>query len=262
MGKKKTLKERTKKIQLTVRGKGGYTDKSGKVYSEKQGTTLLMSGKAKLVQWHGRKTLTESYEGGQYYGGRKKGSKTLKKLDNGNVMNQHGVEFSQADKKKLESLANRANRKRMQLLEAEAKLPRKKDGKPTGQTVGQLQAMGKESDFILSRKSKSLQRFRSREDFEYYIANLERVNSPEYLEERTRLYKKNHMTALKNVFGDEAKDVIMKIRMMKPEKYRELLQQEEDLEVSYIYDPSARTGKLNKIRRALNMKEKEYIEDV
>ena len=219
--------------------------------------------KKKQSGWHGGKKIKPSYEGGQYYGGRKEGRKNLKKLDNGNVENQFGVEFTKEDKKKLENLVNRANRKRMKMLETEANLPRYKGGNPTGQTVGQLQMMGKESDFILSRKSKSLQRFKSREDFEYYLANLERVNSPDYLDERTRLYKRNHMKALENVFGDEAKDVMMKIRMMKPEKYRELLQQEEDLEVSYIYDPSARSGKLNAIRRALNMKEKEdYFEEV
>lgn len=208
--------------------------------------------------WHGGKSVNKvSYEGQQYTGGRKEGRKNLKRTDRGTLLNQHGVEFTEADKKLLENEANKANRKRMRMLEAEGKLPRKSGGKDTGDTVRSLQLMGKESDFILARKSKSLQRFKSREDFENYIDQLRYVNSDTYIDDKTRLYKRNHMTALENVFGDEAKDVIMKIRMMKPEDYRALLQSDEDLEVSYIYDPSARAGKLNRIRAALGMKEKE-----
>lgn len=207
--------------------------------------------------WKGGKKGATKYEGKQYTGGRVEGRKNLKKLDNGNYLNQHGIEFSVSDRKALESAVNRANRKRKKMLEEEAKLPRVVQGEDTGQTVGELHLMGKESDFILSRKTKSLQRFKSREQYESYMRNLERVNSSDYIQERVKLYKRNHMQALENVFGDEAKDVVMKIRMMKPKDYMELIQSDEDLEISYIYDPSANTGKLNQIRRSLGMKQKE-----
>lgn len=208
--------------------------------------------------WHsGKRVDAVSFEGGQYAGGRKEGRKNLKKLDSGNLLNQHGVEFTQADKKRLESLVNSANRKRTKMLKEEAKLPLKVGGRDTGINVGHLQTMGKESDFILARKTKSLQRFTTREQYESYIRNLERVNSPTYIDDRTRQYKRNHMKALENVFGDEAKDIIMKIRMMKPEEYRRVVQSDESLEVTYIYDPSMRSAKLNEIRSALGMKHKE-----
>ena len=143
------------------------------------------------------------------------------------------------------------------MLEHEANLPRMKGGKDTGDKVQSLQIMGKESDFIIARKSKSLQQFKSKEHYERYMKNLKEVNSPDYIHNRIKLYKRNHMKALTNVFGNDAKDVVMKIRMMKPHDYMELIQKDEDLEVSYVYDPSALHGKLNKIRRALGMKEKE-----
>ena len=143
------------------------------------------------------------------------------------------------------------------MLEEEAALPRKVAGKETGDTVQSLQLMGKESDFIISRKSKSLQRFQSKEDYNRYMKNLARVNSPDYLDERTRLYKRNHIKALERVYGDDAKDVMMKIRMMKPEEYRKLLQSDEMLEVGFVYDPSSASGKLNQIRASLGMKLKE-----
>lgn len=213
--------------------------------------------------WHKGKRIDEiSYEGGQYAGGRQEGRKNLKKLDSGNLLNQHGVEFTPMDKKRLESLVNSANRKRRNMLKAEGELPLNVSGRPTGVTVGHLQTMGKESDFILARKTKSLQRFKSREQYESYVRNLERVNSPTYIDDRTRQYKRNHMKALEDAFGDEAKDIIMKIRMMKPEEYRKTVASDETLEVSYIYDPSTRSAKLNEIRSALGMKlkEEEYEE--
>lgn len=211
--------------------------------------------------WHGnaKKTVSgiDNYEGTQYKGGRKKGVPNLTKLDNGNVRNQHGIEFTQSEKKALENAVNRANRKRMKMLEEESKLPRYVGGQPTGDSVKSLQLMGKESDFIISRRHKSLQKFKTREDYDNYMRQLEHVNSPTYVDDRVRAYKRNHMTAIENAFGDDAKDVMMKIRMMKPKDYMELLQKDEDLEITYIYDPSDRSAKLNRIRSALGMKLKE-----
>lgn len=250
MTKKKSLRERTQKLKLVHRYNGDYIDRSGKVYSHDEGVKLIMEGKANIEEWHGGKKKAPT-------SGRQKGAKNLVKLDGGRIQNKHGVVFTEADKKKLESAVNQANKKRRDMLKEEANLPRLQGGKPTGQPVASLQVMGKESDFIIARKTKSLQRFESREQFDRYLDNLKKINSPSYLDDRTRLYKRNHMKALENVFGDDAKDVIMKIRMMKPEEYRRRLQSDEFLEVNYIYDPSARTGKLNQIRQSLGMREKE-----
>lgn len=206
--------------------------------------------------WRGNQIKKKSYEGTKYTGGRIAGTKNLKRVDGG-YLNQHGVVFNEAQKKALESAVNQVNTKRKNLLEKEGNLDRTVAGKPTGQKVSQLHLMGKESDFIISRKSKSLQQFKSMEAYEKYLNNLKYINSPTYIDDKTRLYKRNHMKALTNVFGDEAKDVIMKIRMMKPEQYRELLQKDEMLEVNYVYDPSDRAAKLNQIRASLGMKEKE-----
>lgn len=199
----------------------------------------------------------KNYEGMQYRGGRKKGTKNLKRLDDGRLQNAQGVVFTEAEKKALESLVNRANRKRVQMLKYEAKMPRYVLGVDTGQTMGQLHLMGKESDLILTRKSKSLQRFTTREDFDRYIKYLEKVNSKDYLTKRIRLYKQNTQIALQNVFGDASKDVQMKIRMMKPDEYMRMVESNEEIEIGYIYDEFQLPGKLNRIRAALHMKLKE-----
>lgn len=232
----------------------------GRKKNLKKHVTQKQTSKKSQGVWKGGKRAHYDYEGTQYTGGRKKGTPNLKKLSDGTLKNQYGVVFTPEEKKMLESAVNTANRKRMKMLEEEGSLPRLVGGVDTGQKVSSLQAMGKESDFILARKHKSLQRFKTKEDFEYYLENVRKVVKPEYLEERTRLYKRNHMKAIENVFGDDAKDVLMKIRMMKPDEYRRLLQSDEMLEVSYVYDPSARAGKLNQIRASLGMKLKE--EDV
>lgn len=199
----------------------------------------------------------QSYEGKQYRGGRKKGTKNLKRLDDGRLQNQNGVIFTEAEKKALERLVNSANAKRTKMLKMEATLPRMVRGVDTGQTIGQLQLMGKESDFIITRKSKSLQRFNSRADFDKYIAYLEKVNRKDYIHDRIRLYKRNYIKALQNVSGDLSKDIQMKVRMMKPEQYMRMVASNEELEINFFYTTQQLEGKLNQIRAALHMKLKE-----
>lgn len=243
-------KKRQSKTRLTVQYRGGYKDRAGNYYTEAEGQMMLQKGDATLTQWKARKTPVEVTPG------RKKGSPNLKRVDGG-YQNQYGVTFTPQQKKDLERSVNRSNYYRDKMLRKEGELPRTVGGKPTGQKVSQLQLMGKESDFIISRQPRGLQSFKSMEDYERFMDKQARIQSGEYLDDMTRHYKRNHMKAIENVFGDEAKDVVMKIRMMKPEDYRELIQKDEMLEVSYVYDPSAKAGKLNQIRQSLGMKTKE-----
>ena len=195
----------------------------------------------------------KSYEGMQYRGGRKPGRKNLVRVEDG-FQNQHGVIFTEQEKKALETAVNTANRKRARMLKAEAELPRLSGGKDTGDTVASLQLMGKESDFILAPKSKSLQRFKSREEFENYLENVRNVNRREYVYERTEQYRQNYNTALDRAFGDEAGDIKARLNELSPKEYREFVASNDDtLEIGYIYLPSRRTEKLNEIRSALDM---------
>lgn len=193
------------------------------------------------------KTGRVSFEGEQYRGGRIPGKKNLTRVDGG-YKNQHGVTFTEEQKKALERAVNRSNYQRKKMQAEADKL------NPSNQ---QLRLMGKESDFIISRQSKSLQRFKSMEDYEKYMDKQAKIQSGEYLDDATRLYKRNYMKALDNAFGDDAKDIKMKVRMMKPEDFRKMVESDELAEIGYIYDPSARAGKMNQIRSAFGMKEKD-----
>lgn len=189
-----------------------------------------------------------TWEGTQYRGGRGTGKKNLIKVDGG-LQNQYGVTFTAEQKKALERAVDRSNyRRKKQLAEADKLNP----------NHSQLRLMGKESDFIITRQSKSLQRFKSMEEYEQFMDKQARIQSGEYLDDRTRLYKSNYMKAIDNVFGDAGAGVKMKVRMMKPEKFRELVETlGDEMEIGYIYDPQARMGKLNKIRSLLGMRELE-----
>lgn len=184
------------------------------------------------------------WEGTQYRGGRGTGKKNLKKGD-GTVTNQHGVTFTVEQKKALERAVNRSNYQRKKMLAEEERL---------NPQATQLRLMGKESDFIITRQSKSLQRFKSMEEFEAYMDKQARIQSGEYLADKTRLYKQNYIKAVRNELEDEG--IAMRIRMMKPEDFRKLVETiGDDMEISYVYDPTTKLARRNKIRSLIGLKE-------
>lgn len=177
--------------------------------------------------------------------------KNLKKTSEG-FINKHGVEITLKEKRALESAVVRANKKRREILKMEAAMPRMLRGKQTGQSMGDLMQMGYESDFAIKPKSKSLHQFKSREEFERYMRYLGRVNEPGYIEKRMKQYQENHASAIVNELGD--KGLAMKVKLMDPKRYNELVQQyEDDFEIHYIYGPDEKQAKINKLRDILDM---------
>ena len=186
------------------------------------------------------------WEGQQYRGGRQPGKQNLKRVDGG-YKNQYGVTFTEEQKKALERAVNRSNyrRKKMQ-AEADALNPNN----------AQLRLMGKESDFIISRQSKSLQRFKSMDDYNAFMDKQARIQSGEYLEEKTRLYKANYIKAVQRELRDDG--IAMRVRMMKPEDFRKLVEENgDDMEINFVYGPTDKIGRQNRIRELLGMKQLE-----
>ena len=187
------------------------------------------------------------YEGTQYTGGRQPGRKNLVRVDGG-YRNQHGVTFTAEQKKALERAVNRSNYQRKKMIAEEDSL---------NPNANQLRLMGKESDYIISRQSKSMQRFKSLEEYEQFMDKQARIQSGDYFLEKARLYKRNFTTSLLETYGDEAKDIAMKIRMMKPEEYMKKVASDEVLEIRYVPSDMLVSGRLNQLRAALGMKLKE-----
>lgn len=196
--------------------------------------------------------------------GRQKGVKNLKRLDGG-YLNQNDVFFTEKEKKALESAVRKSKREQQKLRAIFDLLPYKIEGKETGATVGEMRLLGKEADFSIADKTASLQRFRSHEEFDRYMKNLNRVNSKGYIADRARLYKRNYQTALTDPHSglgmayDQVSDILMKIRTMKPEDYIKAVASNEELEIGYLYDDGngALSHKLNAIRSALGLKHRE-----
>lgn len=185
--------------------------------------------------------------------------KNLKRDASGGYINQYGVRFTEAEKKALESRVTSVNRKRKRQLENISELSRKAGGKDTGDIIKTKMVFGDEPEFILAKRSKSLQRFQTRAQYDDYMKNLKKAMSPDYELERMRLYKRNYISAMEKEFGDpeEWKDIRMKIRMMKPEDFIKKVNQDDSMEIKFVYDPQGLQGKLNQIRGALGMKLKD-----
>jgi hypothetical protein len=200
------------------------------------------------------------WEGQQYRGGRQAGRQNLKRTESGAILNQHGVTFTQEEKRAFESLVGKANRRRSKMIAEEAGLERKIAGKPTGQKLGELRLMGRENEFIIAKRSKSLQQFSSREAFDNSMKRMETLAADRdaYVDDRIRLYKRNYIESLRNVFGSAADGVAMKVRMMKPEDFRKLAESDEVVNIQFVYGNDPKQAKLNATRSALNMKQKDY----
>lgn len=187
------------------------------------------------------------WEGQQYRGGRSPGRKNLKKVDGG-LQNQHGVVFTKEQKRALERAVERSNYKRKKMMAEEDKL---------NPNANQLRLMGKESDYIVSRQSKSLQQFKSMADYEAFMDKQARIQSGEYLVEKARLYKRNFTKSLLETYGNQAMDIVMKIRMMKPMDYMKKVASDETLEIRFVPSDMLVGGRLNQLRAALGMKLKD-----
>lgn len=202
--------------------------------------------------------------------GRQKGVPNLKRnidADSGKLgyLNQHDIFFTDKEKEALESAVRKARSKQKELREIFDPLPYKIQGRETGATVGEMRTLGKEADFSIADKSASLQRFHSREEFDRYMKNLNRVNSKNYVADRARLYKRNYQTALTDPHSglglayDDVSDILMKIRTMKSDDYIRQVASNEELEIGYLYDDGngSIANKLNAIRSALGLKHRE-----
>ena len=195
--------------------------------------------------------------------GREKGVPNLqKKIVDGKlgVVNQHGVFFAANEKEALEKAVRKANRRSKAMHEAFDALPFRMEGKEQAWTVGErIKTLGKEADFSISKKSMSLQRFESKEEYERYMANLDRVNSGNYIADRAKLYLDNYEKALTDPHKglgfsyNDVSDIIEHLRSLKPKDYLRAVATNEELEIGYPYDEEATAATLNRIRSALGL---------
>lgn len=182
----------------------------------------------------------------------RKGRKNLIPHEKG-VINQHGVLFTDKEKKQLESLVNSANRKRRRMLKNEAELNFFVAGRNMGRKIEEKQRMGFETDFVLKAKSKSLNRFTNKEEYRRYVLNLQRVVKRDYVTKRVELYKNNMITAMERELGYQARGLIKQVKEMSVKDFMKMSQQDHEiLNIDFIYSEEQRKKRIAQIRNALN----------
>ena len=186
-------------------------------------------------------------------GSGKTGRKNMRQVEPGLWENEHGVRFTTAERRAWKRAEKKSNELREKQI---AEL-----GEPTKRKT-QLQLMGKaEHDFIITRQDKPLQKFRSRANFENYMAKQKAIHTGEYQLEKARAYKRNFINSLLDVYGPDAKDIAMKVRMMDPMEYMKMIDKDEVLEISYVDSKTKTPGRLQQLRSHLGMKLKDEWAD-
>lgn len=185
------------------------------------------------------------FENKQYRGGRVKKAKNLKYFED-LIINQFDVVFTRDEKKKLENLVNRANAKRKRILKDTNKIKVFSGGQPLGITRGK---MGQESDFAIQRKSKSLNRFTSMDEYNKYVKMLERVNTKGYINQRVSQYKDNYIKALWGQgFPD---DLIKEIDNMPDSEFFDFANKETIINFENAYDIYEKENIIQGMRNAV-----------
>jgi hypothetical protein len=185
--------------------------------------------------------------------------KNLRKV-NGTTVNMYGVKFEEDEIKRLVNLANSSNRQVRKNRERQAQVERTVGGKVFGEKVSDYkQRMGKEPQFKDIIKSKSIHQFKTKEGYDAYIKNLERVTDRNYTKKLTDRYRENYRTAVMKEFGIEGRAIIKKIDNMSDKRLREFIEKEEGGEIKYVYSASEREVKLQTIHDALGVTDKQYL---
>lgn len=185
----------------------------------------------------------ETYEGEQYRGGRVKNKKNLRR-ENGLIINEHGVAFTEEEKKALERAVNRSNYQRKKRLN---------EWKKKSEENQQQYVWGEEPEFIISRQSKSLQRFRNKEEFEAYMVKQNDIRSGAYLDYRTQVYKDSYTKRIKKNLGEEANDIIEAVQKMDGAEFRKMVEDDKLPTIGYLYGPAQRAAKLSRLRAHFNV---------
>lgn len=178
----------------------------------------------------------------------------LKRTRTGNIILQNGQIVSQDEYRQFVNRVNRANRKRAQFLNN------------LDAPVAQSYMFDKEKggNFVPTKKSASISRFRNRTEFLAYNAGLKRllsdsygrttkggrkiIHHTNYFDRKIDIYRKNLDSALKKVFNSAGDDLRKFVKSLSNEELRELTMKEEFNDIGFVYyDTKKASDKLNEL---------------
>lgn len=173
---------------------------------------------------------------------RRKGSKNLVDVGYGTRENKFGVRFTKSEMKRLRNEVQRVN-KRLNNYIKQMHAIRERGGSGVDSRIP--------VEPLFEKKSTSLQRFRTKEDFNNYLSRLRRQGSDNYKNWRYRIEKDNYKKAIESVFGrEDARKLITKINKIRPNKLHEAFISKRLEHTGFIYyDPGK--SKFTEISRQL-----------
>lgn len=180
------------------------------------------------------------------------------------ITNQFGVKISQDEVKRMQSLVRRVNYKRNKMIKEFADKPLYYGGKKLDEDRRQLSLMGEEMDIMIRKRSAAVNQFGSKKEFNAYVRQLERVADTDYMEYRSRLYKRNLMKAIEEKyanFPDQTKGILMKIRMMKPEEFQKLIGTDRLFQIKEHYMLGGALNRLANMRERLGLRPLDLEDD-
>ena len=194
--------------------------------------------------------------------GRKKGQKNLKRIGK-RYENVHGVQFTEREKKQLESLVNSVNRKRKKIMTDKKLLDtRTALGVDPDFVFGlhsEKNLWGTGADTLLTKnRSKSLQRFKTKEEFKTFMKDLRRLSDVKYVEKRIKMAQKNKIKALESVFGNDAKEMVKGLRRLSTNEYQKVLANHSMPSINYMYSDEEYDNALEKVKSMYEKIEQEY----
>lgn len=192
--------------------------------------------------------------------GRAKGSKNLIRKDD-TIINQYGVQISEAEARRLRSLVNSVNRKAKKMDQEFANKPLMYGNRPTGEDRGQLKLMGDELDLMIRKRSASLNQFQSRKQFQSYMRSAERAAKIDYTDVRGKLYKQNLLKAIDRNYGqfpELVKGIKMKIQMMPQKQFQELIGTNRAFQIGFQYSTSEQISRIANMRDFLGLNSDMY----
>lgn len=162
------------------------------------------------------------------------GKRPRLKKEGGKLINEHGVEFTDYEKKRLESAVNSANRKRKNMINTLSEM----DYNIWDSNYGKQKNIAvdlSDSDFVIAKKSKSLHKFKSKKEYYTYMNNLKRVTHKDYIPSRVNLYKQNYQFALIEAYGDMAEGFIDLLDTVNDKEFLQLIVSNREMEIAYAY---------------------------
>ncbi len=174
---------------------------------------------------------------------RRKGSKRLVDVGYGSRQNKFGVRFTKSEQRMFRNEVQRVN-KRLETYTRQMQNIRQSNFNTIDSRIP--------VEPLFDRKSTSLQRFRSKDEFNEYISRMRKQGSDNYRSWRYRTEKENYKKAIRSVFSEaDAKVLINKVNKLPEQKLHEAFIAKKLEHTGYIYyDPDK--AKYNEIMSQLD----------